>query len=242
METGAVLKHLVARPAGVPLTMAQLRALGISPQLAQGYLRHGWLNRLGRGVYVRPGAPLDLSGSLRALEDLGFKAHVGGKTALDWYGTRDQVAARPQVLLYGVGPQRLPTWLTESFDVLYRRRRLFRERETAPLAVSRFRDDPAAPMTAEPERAVLELLSEVPQRESLEEARILASGLVSLRPDVMGALLKACSNVKTVRLFLMLARESSLPVLERLDTRKLPTGSRSRWVMRTGDSTLILKP
>jgi len=48
--------------------------------------------------------------------------------------------------------------------------------------------------------------------------------------------------VKTVRLCLQLGRELSLPWSAKLDPAQLPTGSDRRWVSRTDDGLLILKP
>ncbi len=236
------LKQLMIQPPGAPLTVRDLRAAGVSPQLAYSYVKNGWLERVGRGVFVRPGAPLRLRASLRALQDSGFRFHVGGRTALAWYGVRHNLRHKERVTLYGVDDIRLPGWLTANFDVEYRRNRLFDERGVQRRAVSRFEDKPDEPFVSEPERAVLELLSEVPQRQSLEEARALVQGLSTLRPAVLQQLLAMCSSVKTVRLFLTLSRDFQLPHLSKLNEKNLPTGGKSRWVLRSNDTTLVLKP
>jgi hypothetical protein len=85
------------------------------------------------------------------------------------------------------------------------------------------------------------LLSEVPQRQSVEEARLLMEGMQTLRPPVLQRLLTTCINVKTVRLFLSLSREFNLPHLSKLDERKLRKGSKSRYIYRTPHTTLVLK-
>lgn len=242
VSRGHNLKQLIAYPSGVPLTSRELGRLGLTPQRTYDYVQSGWLAKLGRGVFVRPGAPLSLEASLRALESSGFDVHVGGKTALDWYGVRQFVSAKPKTVLYGFGDVRLPPWVTAHFNVEYRRKNLFRSKAQAALALSRFRDQPGMPLVSEPERAVLEMLSEVPQRQSLTEARELVESLVSLRPDLLQQLLRQCRSIKTVRLFLTLARELNMPYLSKLDTKKLPTGSKSRWVVKVGDEILSLKP
>jgi hypothetical protein len=242
LTKGHLLKHLTALPAGAPVTTRELGKLGISPQRAYGYVQRGWLKKIGRGVFVRPGAPLDLRNSLRALESSGFRAHVGGKTALEWRGVRHFVSTRQVTLLYGTDDQRLPTWIATNFEVTYRRKKLFHGKGVDRMGLSRVDDWPVSPLTSESERAALELLSEVPQRQSLEEARELMQGLTTLRPDLLTQLLRACTSVKTVRLFLMLSRELELPHLRKLDLKKLPTGSKSRWVIKTKDATLVLKP
>lgn len=235
------LKQLMTQLPGVPLTMRDLRAARVSPQLAYSYVKNGWLARIGRGVFVRPGAPLDLRASLRALQDSGYRFHIGGRTALAWYGIRHHLRRKERVTLYGVTDVRLPAWLTSNFDVEYHRNRLFKERGRQQRAVSRFEDRPDEPFVSEPERAVLEMLSEVPQRQSLEEASALMQSLSTLRPAVLQQLLVTCSSVKTVRLLLTLSRELQHPFLSQLNEKKLPMGGKSRWVLRSKDTTLVLK-
>ena len=95
-----------------------------------------------------------------------------------------------------------------------------------------------------PERAVLEMLYEVGTHQSLEEARNLFDGLRNLRKDVLGQLLTRCTSVKTVRLFLTWARETSLVDVDEFRQRyTLPVGSDKRWMTRLKDGTLLtLKP
>ena len=77
------LKLLYARSSpGTPLTSKDLSDLGISADLAVHYVRAGWLNRLARGVFSRPGEALSLYPALRVLERSIKGLHVGGKSAL----------------------------------------------------------------------------------------------------------------------------------------------------------------
>ena len=115
------------------------------------------------------------------------------------------------------------------------------------LAWAGFRGDALAVETnadgapvSEPERAVLELLSDVPSRQGMEEAENLVEMLYGLRPDLMQSLLEDCTSVKTVRLFLMLARKATLPVLEELNLERVHTGSSSGYVVTTLGGTLKL--
>ena len=99
-----------------------------------------------------------------------------------------------------------------------------------------------APQVAAPERALLEMLSEVGVRQPLQEARELVESSYSLRADVLRELLQHCTNVKTVRLCLQLGRELSLPWAIKLNPADLPTGSDQPWVSRSADGLLVLKP
>lgn len=55
------------------------------------------------------------------------------------------------------------------------------------------------------ERAMFEVLQDVPADESIHEADVLMQALANLRPDRVTALLRVCTSVKVKRLFLALA-------------------------------------
>ena len=226
---------------GSPLTSEDLAALGISADLAVHYVRAGWLSRLARGVYCKPNDTLALHPSLVLLERTFEGLHVGGKSALDWYGVRHYLTQQTTLHLYGWTAGRLPSWFTERFPAEYHRKRLFDEKPGALLHVGPFEKRNGAPQVSAPERALLEVLSEVGVRQPLQEARELAESTYSLRADVLRELLKRCTNVKTVRLCLQLGKELSLPWAAKLDPAQLPTGSDRPWVSRSADGLLVLK-
>lgn len=226
---------------GSPLTSEDLAALGISADLAVHYVRAGWLARLARGVYCRPNDALALHPSLLLLQRKLGGLHVGGKSALDWYGLRQYVSQQPVLHLFGWVTGRLPEWFAERFPAEYHRKRLFDEGPDALLHVGPFEGRDGAPQVSLPERALLELLSEVGVRQPLQEARELVESTYTLRADVLRELLQRCTSVKTVRLCLQLGREGALPWVDKLDPDKLPTGSDRPWVSKTGDGLLVLK-
>lgn len=227
---------------GAPLASEDLVALGISADLAVHYVRAGWLTRLTRGVYCRPNETLVLHPSLLLLQRKLDGLHVGGKSALDWYGLRQYVSQQPVLHLYGWAAARLPNWFTERFPAEYHRKRLFDEQPDALLHVGPFEKRSGAPLVSVPERGLLEMLSEVGVRQPLQEARELVESAYSLRADVLRELLQHCTSVKTVRLCLQLGREGSLPWVAKLDPASLPTGSVRPWVSRSADGLLVLKP
>lgn len=238
-----LLKMLHTRLApGTPLVSEDLAALGISADLAVHYVRAGWLTRLARGVFCRPNDTLALHPSLLLLQRRLEGLHVGGKSALEWHGLRQYVSQQPVLYLYGWAAGRLPEWFTERFPAEYHRKRLFDEQPEALLHVGPFEKRDGAPQVSAPERALLELLSEVGVRQPLQEARELVESTYSLRADVLRELLRQCTNVKTVRLCLQLGREASLPWVAKLDPATLPTGSDRPWVSRSADGLLVLKP
>lgn len=229
-----------ALPYGAPVASDELAALGISASLAVQYVRAGWLTRLSRGVFSRPG-PLELHACLRFLEGRMEGLHVGGKTALDWYGIRQNLYHRPVLRLYGWASGPLPVWFTERFPgSSYHRLRLFDETPPTLLHVSPYQRREDAPLVSDPERAALELLSEVGVRQPLQEARELLEGAPYLRAAVLQKLLERCRQVKTVRLCLTIGRDLRLPWASKLDAARFPKGRGGRWVGQTKEGLLIL--
>ena len=216
--------------------------MGVSADLAVHYARSGWLTRLARGVYCRPGEALSLHASLVVLQQQIAGLHAGGKTALEWYGVRQYVSQRAKLYLYGWVTARLPDWFVRHFPSEYHRKRLFNEQPEQMLGAGRFENRDSAPQVSAPERALLELLDEVGVRQPLQEAREITEGTYSLRAEVLMDLLKHCTSVKTVRLCLRLGRELSLPWIDKLDAAALPRGSRRPWISKSKDGLLVLKP
>jgi len=231
---------VAALPAGHPVTLADLRALGVSDDLAGYYARAGWLTRLAQGLYARPG-PLDLYASLKALQRRTAGCHVGGRTALSWHGLEHFVRTQSALSLFGWASAPLPGWFTQAFAATYRRKRLFVESAEAQLAVRAFANAASGPLVSDPERAVLEMLSEVGPRQSLSEARAIMEGAYSLREDVLHGLLAQCTSVKTVRLCLWLSTDLGLPFAQALSSADLPATGSGTWVSKLPEGWLVLK-
>ena len=84
------------------------------------------------------------------------------------------------------------------------------------------------------ERAILELLDELPDRETFHQADVLMEGLVSLSPRRMSRLLRECRSVKVKRLFLWFAERHGHAWMERLDRDGVDLGNGKRMLVRGG--------
>ena len=85
-----------------------------------------------------------------------------------------------------------------------------------------------------PERAALEILYLVPNKQSYEEAFKLIEALTQLRPNVVQSLLEKCKSIKVKRLFLYLADKFQHPWLSRLDLSKVNLGRGNRVIGQGG--------
>lgn len=225
------------------MDLAMLEEQGVSAFLAAKYARSGWLRRLAQGVYAFAGDTLNRDQCLLFLQEQIKGLHVAGKTALAWHGVRHNVTAREHLTLWGEDKRaKLPKWFVEEYPATYRFTSLF-SFDDLPSRVGTPLGFLEGVQVSEPERAVLEMLYEVGKTQDLEEARNLFESLRGLRFEVMGELLSHCTSVKTVRLFLLWAKETEvLDVTSLREKYPLSVGSSSRWMGRMADGTLLSLP
>jgi Transcriptional regulator, AbiEi antitoxin, Type IV TA system/Transcriptional regulator, AbiEi antitoxin N-terminal domain len=198
-------------PRGAPVDSAQLASLGVSSALAHHYLKSGWLSRLGRGVFQFPNDDLREADCLKFLARQVDGFHVGGKTALAWRGFGHNVPAREPLWLWGNRNRHLPDWFTERFPARYTTRSPFASDLPPGLGLEPLPDQPNGVAVSVPERALLEMLSEVGIHQGVEEAKNITEGVRSLRPEVLALLLQHCLRVKAARLCVHWAEELQLP-------------------------------
>lgn len=228
---------------GGPLDVPTLRSIGVSGSHARNYVQSGWLESLGRGVFAFPNDSLGRDACLKFLARTVPRLHVAGKTALDWRGVRHNISFREHLFLLGDVSKPLPEWFTSRFSCSYAARHLFSDEFPKNFGLEPLPQTPDGPLVSVPERALLELLSEVGLSQGVEEARNIMENLFTVREDVLEQLLKGCSRSKVLRLCAQWSDELGLswaPLARRvLDA----TPHRGRWStrMRNG-GTLVLKP
>lgn len=240
------LKELLGSlPRGMPVTSRQLEARGISRQLAHRYVQSGWLKSLGYGYYLRLGDSLTQTGSVAALQNQGVPVHIGGRTALALRGLLHYLPlGQEKLFLYGAPQKNLPAWFLQMFTTEVRTGHLFQEGEGLEdrLYVSALEtDEPVPPLTADSERALLEMLDDVPKKQSFDDAGKIMEPLFTLRPEVMQALLEACTRIKVKRLFHSLAEQLRLPILDSLKLERIDFGASSSYVLSHDGESLVLK-
>lgn len=224
-------------PRGQPLGTRWMREHRLTSKHAARLAKEGWLERLGHGTYCLPGETLERDASLTWLVPAVPGLHVAGKMALSWRGVRHNLAYRETLILWGDKPAKLPTWFTTRFPAHYQATHIFdagmpRELGIAPLPAGR----PDLPVST-PERAVLELLSDVGKGQTLEEARHLIEGARSLRLSVLEELFSYLTRIKVVRLAHTLAEELNLPWVSIARQHSERLGGGKRWVSvgKTGE-------
>ena len=228
---------------GAPFDTACLAELGISTALAHSYVKSGWLEKLARGVFMFAGDSLSRDATLRFLERKIPGLHVAARTALAWRGYRHNVAHREPLVLWGDRSTALPAWYHERFASRYSAPRLFDDDIPSDYGISPLPDSPDGPRVAEPERALLEMLSEVGVHQEVNEARNIMEGVRQLRARHLMRLLAACRMVKAVRLCVVWSEELDLPWASQAREAAAGRMGTGRWITRLKDgTTLILKP
>jgi hypothetical protein len=228
---------------GAPFDSQQLQKLGVSSALAHHYLKSGWLSRLGRGIFMFPNDTLRREDSLKFLSRTVENFHVGGKTALAWRGIRHNLSTREQLSLWGTSRFVLPPWFTNRFPARYTAPKLFSQKLPEKFSLATLPEMPDGVLVSEPERALLEMLSEVGVNQGVEEARNIMEGARSLRTDTLAMLLKHCKRVKVRLLCLSWAEELSLPWATEIREVSGSSPNQSRWTARLKNGTVLnIKP
>jgi hypothetical protein len=246
-------------PEGLLVDARWLTRHGYSTSLRSQYVAAGWLKQPARGVYCRPRGSLSWQQVVISLQTLlEYPVLVGGRTALDAQGYAHYLTHDlKEVHLYG--SKAPPQWLYKlplgARFFYHNERKLFRsalpmkglphlEGPKDGRAKSENAHDswmiqtwgqwdwPLALST--PERAVLELLDELPGRESFHQVDMLMQGMTNLSPRRLQKLLDDCKNVKVKRLFFFFADRHHPAWLKRLKKENFDLGKGKRMLVKGG--------
>jgi hypothetical protein len=177
-----------------------------------------------------PGDTLTRDGCLAYLGHRVRGLHVGGKTALAWRGIRQNISFREVLTLWGDEPKRLPAWFTQRFASRYQSTQLFDGELPNGFGLQPIPNGRPEILVSAPERALLELLSDVGKAQSLQETRQLVENLRTLREKTFDKLLAHTTRVKVVRLAELLGRELDLPWAAAAKRHSQRIGGGKRWV------------
>ena len=220
----------------------------------------GWLEQPVQRVYRHGPGPLKWEQVVVSLQTLlEVPLVVGGLTALQLQGFSHYLAQEiREVHLYGPVPP--PTWVGKlSLNVIVRYHNSARllAADAAAHGQGSSLEVGSSPQgsgdaslrggqemnwgsgnwplaISTPERAFLELLDELPSRESFHQADKLMEGLPSLSPRRLAKLLANCRSVKVKRLFFFFADRHSHAWRRHLDPTDFDLGSGKRVLARGG--------
>ena len=244
-------------PAGLLAPASWLNERGYYRQLLDHYVSSGWLESPARGVYRRPGSPIKwqhIVVSLLLTERLPL--HIGGGTALEHAGFGHYARMRGAETVKLFGPVGLPAWVRampvpEKFvmrnDAMFHALPVPRVELDADgnpqanqqrvsdgvladngLRITRWGESDWPLVYSTDERAILEMLQEVPKGESVYPAHVMLQGMVNVHPARMSLLLRHCGSIKVKRLFLALAERHHHAWFAHLDLTGVDLGTGKR--------------
>jgi hypothetical protein len=242
-------------PPGFLVDTPWLASRNIDRKLAYWYLKRGWLEPVAQGVYRRPTMLDDDKDDrvgwkvavLSIQQLMRYDIHLGGRTALDVRGFHHYLAlgGEKTVYLYGDSPtwlKRLPT----NHKFVKRSRSLFGHSligVDAEVNLTSRDDTEETPRpspgrwslrASSPERAILEMLNELPKNESFHIVDKLFEGLSNLRPDLLEDLLHECTSIKVKRYFFVFVDRHKHEWSKYISTTDINLGSGPRYVFEGG--------
>lgn len=254
------LNQLQQLPDSAVVDAAWLENHGYSASLRSHYVKAGWLNKPARRVYRRGNGPLLWQHVVISLQAfMGSQLTVGGRTALEEQGYAHYLGQRREVHLYG--PKAAPSWLNAlSLDVTFHWHnslRLFPDEPESPNVLPR-EPEPASFLPggylatagsmqwgmrlASAERALFQLIDELPAHESFHQVDKLVEGLANLSPRRLQIQLNSCQSVKVKRLFFFFADRHRHAWLDALDRKSVDLGAGKRMLVKGGklDPTYLI--
>lgn len=258
---GKLNQLLSQLPEGLLVDATWLREQGYSTALRSHYVSAGWLEQPAPRVYRRPRGTIRWEQVVISLQTLLKQPYlVGGRTSLELQGFSHYLASEVrEVHLYG--PKPLPSWVRAlPLPVRFRQhnsQRLFRNdpitfgltslawdvqtnagvsndpihASAKPLPWGHFE----WPLTVStPERAILEMIDELPKHESFHQVDKFMESLSTLSPRRLTKLLRDCKSVKVKRLFFFFAFRQGHRWRLKLDPKDFDLGTGKRMLVPGG--------
>jgi hypothetical protein len=244
-------------PEGVLVDAAWLKGHGFSKQLLSHYVGAGWLEQPTRGVYRRPRGSLSWQQVVFSLQKfLDLPLVVGGRTALELQGYAHYLSHKDATVhLYG--PKAPPGWLKNlklpkrfayhNDQRLFRKHGVASELQKLTMSAASSKSSTGASLTelpwgqwdwslvlSTPERALLELLDELPKHETFHQVDMLMQGMTNLSPRRLQALLADCKSVKVKRLFFFFTDRHQHAWLKPLKSENFDLGTGKRMLVKGG--------
>ena len=259
VQSGNKLNWLERKlPEGLLVDAAWLEAHGYSRSLRSQYVAAGWLEQPTRGVYRRSRGSLSWEQVVISLQAvLHFPVSVGGRTALDLQGYAHYLSQSPQVIhLYS--DKKLPGWVSKLSVgpklEFHNRTRFLPKIDQQPdkLSISASVTDKSEStqpgalriirwgqwdwplLISTPERAILELLDELPNKETFHLVDMTMEGLANISPRRMQKLLEEATSIKVKRLFFFFADRHHHRWLDHIERERIDLGKGKRMLVKGG--------
>jgi len=218
-----MIQDLITNPEfnNTPIFLEYAQKMGYTKQLFYKYVKSGWLEKLGQGVYKKSNEQLYPMRIIWAAQNHLRKKqiYVSLHSALNEAGIVHNIRYKAQLQVCMFSPYFKNRWLLNHPDLKWYKMNLFSEPELHIIT-----NDNGLRL-ATPERAMLELISLLPKEADYEEVCNLMIISTTFRAKVLQELLEKCTDQKTTRLFLYIAKKINAPWLNRISTTNINLGN-----------------
>lgn len=223
-------------------------AQGLSRHAVDNGVKTGTLLPLATGVYSQYSSAVSWAGVVASLQLMQKLADsrvppivVGGLSALGLSGMAHYVPLNDKQSIDLYSADKLPSWLGRlSLSMRFRQhstRQLWPDELSADEKfVKKHVWQPELPPVyfSCPEKAILEVMMDLPQDVSFEHVDELMQVLTNLSPRKLDSLLQACQSVKVKRLFFWFARRQAYPWFRHLSLSNYDLGAGKRVIAQGG--------
>lgn len=234
-------------PEGAIVTRSWLQSHDLSTHAIDNLLKSKQLVTLKNGVYKREGSIVDWGDVVYFLQkNYGSDLTIGGISALELQKLSHYLSFSDKRTVHLYGQDLLPSWTSQiTDDSIFQKHSIsdllgevadkdLREKLGQFTRKFSWKNTKDGLLMSTPERAILEVLNEIPGKISFEHAEELMQGLDTLSPRALQQLLELCDNFKVRRLFLWYAERQNHPWLSRLNLDKIDLGSGNRVIVKGG--------
>lgn len=232
-------------PEGLITTHKWLMDNNLSRHAIDNLVKSNQLESISKGVYVRNTTKITWQSVVFSLQSiLKTDLVVGGLTALEMQGLSHYLSLSENKIVHLFGNDVLPAWV-KNLDlnvkfVRHTTNSLFPKSPEEKKQIHLFtleRDwdnENRKLILSSPERAFLEVVSDVPQKTTFEHADQLMQGLITLSPRNLQKVLESCQNVKVKRLFFWFADRQNYTWWEKIKKENITLGSGNRMIVKGG--------
>lgn len=234
-------------PEGALVTRRWLQSQDLNKHAIDNLVKSQQLESVKNGVYKRNGSLIEWGDVVYFLQQgLNTDLVIGGLSALELQKLAHYLPVSSKRLVKLYGTSNLPSWVNQQTkDAQFEKQGSSELLGSLPdMNLSAAYDSFTKTMTwkntkeglkiAIPERAILEVLNDVPSQISFEHAFELLQGMNTMSPKSLQKLLEICNNIKVRRLFFWFADRLNHPWLAKIDRTNISMGSGNRVIVKGG--------
>ena len=234
-------------PEGALVTRTWLQSRDLSGHAIDNLIKSKQLTSVKKGVYKREGSSVAWGDIVYFLQrSQATDLTIGGITALELQKLSHYLSFSEKRIVHLYGQDPLPSWIKGvEGDATFQKSNVsdLLGQAVDPVLVQQlnqftktfdWKETHNGLRISTPERAILEVLNEIPAKISFEHAEQLMQGLNTLSPRGLQQLLELCNNFKVRRLFFWYAERQNHPWLAKIDSSRINLGSGNRVIAKGG--------